>query len=120
MHGVNVTGFLEMAGWSVIEATNGQEGCLLIAQEYPDLVILDVMMPIKDGLAAFKEMREDPSTSRIPVILLTAVNQFELGAHYDLESVGRQLGVPYLEGFLEKPVDSRALLKAVDDALSAH
>lgn len=115
-----VTAFLEMKGWAVIQLEHGRDVSVVATSEYPDLIIMDVMMPLKDGFEAFKELKEDPRTVDIPVILLTAINDFELGARHDEESVGQRLGVPYPEGFLEKPVTMALLETAIQAALSAH
>ena len=61
---------LEHAGFSVVEAGDGEAGILLIEEEKPDLIIMDVMMPVKDGLQACKEIRSAGIST--PLILLTA------------------------------------------------
>jgi DNA-binding response OmpR family regulator len=78
---------LERAGYDVLTATNGEEAADLAASECPDLAVLDVMMPRLDGYGVTRRIREDESTSGIPVILLTARVQeadvargFEAGA----------------------------------------
>lgn len=60
---------LQADGYSVVTATNGQEAVDAVTNERPDLVILDLMMPVMDGLTAMKEIRAD---SNVPIILLTA------------------------------------------------
>jgi two-component system, OmpR family, KDP operon response regulator KdpE len=60
---------LQADGYSVVTATNGQEAVSTVEVERPDLVILDLMMPVMDGLAAMKEIRRE---SNVPIILLTA------------------------------------------------
>ena len=59
----------EMAGFSVIVAENGEEGLNLIEKEKPDLIILDIMMPIMSGFEMAKKMKEKNIT--IPIIFLT-------------------------------------------------
>jgi len=58
--------------YHVLEATDGAEGVRLAAKHLPDLVISDVMMPQKDGLTVCHELKQDPKTSHVPIILLTA------------------------------------------------
>lgn len=61
-----------VAGWLVIAADSGQEGLEKAAQEQPDAILLDVMMPDMDGLTTFQKLQENPATCTIPVLLLTA------------------------------------------------
>jgi CheY-like chemotaxis protein len=61
-----------VAGWEVLVAGSGQE-CLQRAElEQPDAILLDVMMPIMDGMETLEKLRENPASRSIPVILLTA------------------------------------------------
>lgn len=66
---------LEFAGHEVIDAIDAYSGMQAAIDQQPDLVILDIMLPRKDGLAMLREIREDPRTSNIPVVLLTAKTQ---------------------------------------------
>jgi two-component system alkaline phosphatase synthesis response regulator PhoP len=64
---------LEMvAHWDVLSAGSGPEGIERAAVHQPDAILLDVMMPEMDGAATFRELRANPSTRHIPVVLLTA------------------------------------------------
>jgi two-component system cell cycle response regulator len=54
------------------EATNGEEGLAVAAREKPDLIILDVTMPVMDGVTMLTKLKEDPNLKAIPVIMLTA------------------------------------------------
>lgn len=58
--------------YEIIEAANGQDGLELARREQPDILLCDVMMPVKDGLAVCREIKSDPATCHIPVIMLTA------------------------------------------------
>ncbi len=77
---------LKRAGYDVITAADGEEALLLVAARLPDLVVLDMMMPKATGLEVARNMREQPTTKDIPIILLTAraqeadvVSGFEAG-----------------------------------------
>lgn len=76
---------LEKNGFNVVTAYDGKEGLEKIQQEKPDLVVLDVMMPYMDGFEVLKNLRREPETEGLPVIMLTAKAQdkdvFE-GYHY--------------------------------------
>jgi len=76
---------LERHGYTVVTAFDGKEGLEKIRSEKPNLVVLDVMMPYMDGFEVLKNLRREPDTENLPVIMLTAKAQdkdvFE-GYHY--------------------------------------
>lgn len=76
---------LERQGWTVVTAYDGKEGLEKIMSEKPDICVLDVMMPYMDGFEVLKNLRREPSTQKLPVVMLTAKAQdkdvFE-GYHY--------------------------------------
>lgn len=85
---LTLVGFrLERAGYEVLPARDGEEALALALERQPDLAILDVMMPKLDGYEVTQRLRDNPATSGMPVILLTARVQeaditrgFEAGA----------------------------------------
>jgi two-component system cell cycle response regulator len=56
----------------ICEASNGEEGLAVAAREKPDLILLDVTMPVMDGVTMLTKLKEDPALKPIPVIMLTA------------------------------------------------
>lgn len=93
--------YLEREGYSVVEAENGVEGVKYWKSEKPDMLLLDVMMPVMDGWAVCKEIRE---SSDVPIIMLTAkgetndrVNGLEMGA----------------DDYIVKPLDMREVIARV-------
>ena len=62
----------QYAGWQVITAATALEGLQLAQTQTPDLVLLDISMPDMDGYQCFEQLRAEPATAEIPVILLTA------------------------------------------------
>jgi two-component system alkaline phosphatase synthesis response regulator PhoP/two-component system response regulator VicR len=76
---------LERQGYQVVTAFDGKEGLEKVKSEKPDLCVLDVMMPYMDGFELLKNIRREPETENLPVIMLTAKAQdkdvFE-GYHY--------------------------------------
>lgn len=68
---------LQRAGYEVLKAHDGIAGAAVAIRERPDLVVLDLMLPGRDGYSVFREIRRDARTSRIPVIMLTARAQTE-------------------------------------------
>ncbi len=63
---------LQAEGLIVDAADNGQDAVRLARETMPDLIVLDVMMPVQTGISALVELKGDPALSRIPVVLLTA------------------------------------------------
>lgn len=68
---------LQRAGYEVLKAHDGIAGTEIAIRERPDLIVLDLMLPGRDGYSVFREIRRDARTSRIPVIMLTARAQTE-------------------------------------------
>ena len=58
--------------YNILEARNGQEGVEVALEEMPDLVLCDVMMPVKDGFDVCRELKNDPRTAQLPIVMLTA------------------------------------------------
>jgi len=90
---------LSNEGYEIITARNGQEA-LDKAASLPDLIILDLMMPVMDGLEACKRLRADPRTARIPVLFLTARS-----GEVD-EVIGLEMGA---DDYVRKPITPRKL-----------
>lgn len=97
-------------GYEVQSAGGGREGLALIKQTKPDLVCLDILMPIETGLSLFKKVRTDPELEDLPVIIISGMDLSEKMADDD-EGVGAQIRKP--EGYLEKPVKPEQLLETV-------
>ena len=106
-----VRAILEDAGYEVVSASNGDEGIRAARVTRPDLVILDVQMPGKDGFSAFADMRKDPELRAIPVVMLTGVRQ-RLGLPFSSQDMGEYLGEEP-NAYVEKPVDAKALQETV-------
>lgn len=102
---------LERQGYTVLTAFDGREGLEKIKSEKPDLVVLDVMMPYMDGFEVLKNIRREPETEALPVIMLTAKAQdkdvFE-GYHYGADM------------YLTKPFNPRELLSFVTRIAQGH
>jgi two-component system alkaline phosphatase synthesis response regulator PhoP len=98
---------LTKEGCEVITAYNGEEA-LRRSRERPDLIVLDLMMPVLDGFEACKRLKAEPSTSAIPIIILTAKSG-ELD-----EILGLELGA---DDYIQKPISPRKLVARVNTAL---
>ena len=106
-----VRAVLEEAGYEVTSAPNGDQGIQAARALKPDLVILDVQMPGKDGFTAFADMRKDPELRAIPVIMLTGVRK-RLGVAFSAGDMADYLGEEP-NAYVEKPVDPRVLQERV-------
>jgi len=105
--------------YHVVIAYNGDDGLKKVVEEKPDLIILDVVMPGKDGFAVCKELKEDPHYhffSNIPVLLLTVFpsgmgqTNIPLRAGMTMEA----------ESYVQKPVSPEELLKEVEELLKKY
>ena len=63
---------LEMAGYEVIEATDGAEAMVVAAREHPALILMDLSLPRVDGLAATRQIRQHPELSHVPIVAVSA------------------------------------------------
>ncbi|UCH42286.1 MAG: response regulator [Dehalococcoidales bacterium] len=105
---------LESKPYDVVIAKEGAEGLRKAKEENPDLIILDVIMPVKDGFTAAEELKKNPELSKIPVIMLTAYA--EMG---DRTSVPVSSGLTLdAEDYIDKPVTPEELLKRVEKQLA--
>ena len=95
---------LENAGYQMIKARNGREAVEAAAREKPCLIVMDAMMPNMDGLTALRQLKQEPSTRDIPVIMLTA-NPHKYSQE-DAESSGAAI-------FLTKPFSPTQLLEEI-------
>lgn len=100
-----LTRYMQNEGYSYITASNGVEALEKIRAEMPDLILLDVNMPHKDGFAVLEELRGDPEIQYIPVIILTAA-RINAG---DVQS-GLNLGA---DDYVTKPFDKRELFARI-------
>ena len=64
---------LEREGYQVLGAANGREAVALVREHRPDLVLMDLMMPVMDGREAMRILKADPETQDIPIVVLTAM-----------------------------------------------
>ena len=76
---------LENDGYMVATAGDGEEGLAKVAQYLPDLILLDIMMPKMNGLLVLNKLKEDTTTAKIPVVLLTNVGSSDEDAEQGLE-----------------------------------
>ena len=105
------------AGYEVVEAKDGKEGVEAFRRDEVDLVILDVQMPKKDGFTVLVELKHDPETASIPVVMLTGVAE-ATGVRFSKSDVGDYIGAEP-DAYVEKPVEPAALSEVVSRLLGA-
>jgi CheY-like chemotaxis protein len=105
-----VTDVLRAHGHAVVEATNGYEAVQAALQERPDLVLLDLLMPVLDGREALRILKTTRATAGIPVVMLTSLTDPEEAM------LSRETGAV---AYLNKPVEGDVLAMVVDKHLGA-
>ena len=100
---------LQGAGYETFSATDGQQALEAMAHRKPDLVVLDIKMPVLDGISVIQQMRNDPSLAKVPVVVVTAT-QFLIG----FQDQHRALAI---SGCVAKPFEPEEILSAVGKAL---
>jgi two-component system cell cycle response regulator DivK len=99
---------LGMAGYDMIEAHDGAEGVAKAAEHKPDLILMDIQMPVMDGYEATRRIKSDPALQAIPVI---AVTSYALSGD---EEKARRAGC---DAYVAKPYSPRALLAKIKEYL---
>ena len=94
---------LQSKGYAVVTASDGQQALQLAAQEKPDLIILDVLMPVMDGYSCLRELNTRFGRGKIPVIVLTARDRMK--DLFELEGI---------EDYVIKPFDHEDLLVRIE------
>ena len=102
---------LQFSGYEVIEATSGEDGVRLAAQEQPDLILMDLQLPGIDGTEALRQIRANDACGAVPVVAVTA---FAMNEDRD-----RAYAAGF-DGYLQKPISVRGLQKQVHDFLTTR
>lgn len=101
---------LEKRGYHVITASSGKEGLKKAKSQNPDLILLDIMLPDKDGYSVCRQLTENPETGQIPVLILTAISNRKKDEKY----ADKIAFYHKANGFIEKPVMEDELLEKID------
>ncbi len=104
---------LEGERYEVSTAFDGNEGIAKARKDKPDLIILDIIMPVKDGFVAAEELKKDPELKKIPVIMLTSFSE-KVSETTLSRSQGLMLDT---EDYVDKPVAPQELLRRVEKLL---
>ena len=95
---------LQVSGYATIEATDGSRGVEMARTKKPDLILMDIQMPVMDGLEATKILKGDEATKGIPVLALTA---------YAMKGDEERMREAGCDGYIPKPIDIKKFLKIV-------
>jgi two-component system, cell cycle response regulator DivK len=96
------------AGYELIEAQDGEEGVALAAQEKPDLILMDIQLPVLDGYEATRRIKAQPELKAIPVIAVTS---------YALSGDDQKAFAAGCDGYVTKPFSPRQLLAKIREHL---
>lgn len=99
-------------GYQVVGATNGPEGLKVVAQEKPDVVLLDLMMPGMDGWEVYHQMQANEAMKTIPVIIITAKAQ-------NIDKV-LALHIAKVDDYLTKPFTPQELIDSIEKVLARN
>lgn len=109
----SVSALLKRAGYEVITAMDGVEGIQTAKAQKPDAIVLDVMMPNKDGYEACGELKSDSATAGIPILLLTAV-----ASHVPTTKYTHQDGMnTEADDYLDKGCEPEEIVERVKELL---
>jgi len=95
--------------FEVLVAYDGKSGVAKARAERPEAIVLDIMMPEKDGFTACKELKEDAATAHIPILILTGVAEYFSRTQF-AKSKGMEIEA---EDFMAKPVDPNELVRRI-------
>jgi two-component system cell cycle response regulator DivK len=96
------------AGYELLEAENGAEALTAVAKQRPDLILMDIQLPVMDGYEATRRLKADPATKSIPIIVVTS---YALSGD---ETKAREAGC---DAYVTKPYSPRQLLGKVREFL---
>jgi CheY-like chemotaxis protein len=102
---------LELRGYTVVEACDGQEALRIIDQTQPELLLLDIGMPVMDGFAVIRRIRENPRLAKLPVVAVTA---------YAMRGDQERILKSGFDGYLSKPVNPSSLAAELDRVLTKN
>ena len=111
-----ITTILATQPYEIRTARDGVECVDQVREDIPDLIILDLLMPKKDGFAVVRELRENPKYGKIPILILTSVREDASRRRYELET-GLAMDV---QDYVEKPISPMDLLDRVKKLLESR
>jgi CheY-like chemotaxis protein len=116
---VFVSNLLNTEGFNPIGAAGMPEGLRLARSRRPALIILDVMMPNKEGIRIYHRIKNDPVLKTVPVIMLSAIDRETFYLYEKFQSTPLGPGVPEPDAYLEKPPEADDLIRLVHTFITA-
>ncbi|MGB3903556.1 MAG: response regulator [Anaerolineae bacterium] len=110
-----ITTILGTQPYSLDTARDGVECIDKVREDTPDLIILDLLMPRKDGFAVVQELRRNPKYAKLPILILTSVREDASRRRYELET-GLAMDV---QDYVEKPISPMELIERVKSLLES-
>ena len=112
-----ITTLLQDNGYETASAADGVKAMAQIKENRPALITLDMSMPEKSGVKVYREVKENPDTADIPILVITGVTGFG-GKSEDFEKfLGSRKQVPPPDGFIAKPVVPKEMIEKVKDLI---
>jgi len=109
---------LQDHGYETMSAVNGREAMERVRTEKPDLITLDITMPEESGIRFYRNLKENPEFSDIPVLVVTAVTGYGGDPTTFEHFLKSRRQIPPPEGFFSKPIDQEEFLRAVGELVS--
>ncbi len=110
-----ITAILATQSYTIDTARDGVACVDKVREDIPDLIILDLLMPKKDGFAVVRELRENPKYAKVPILILTSVREDASRRRYELET-GLAMDV---QDYVEKPISPMDLIDRVNKLLES-
>ncbi len=104
-----ITFIIEKKGYQVIQARNGPDGIDMACQEKPDLIILDIQLPLMDGYEVARRLKENPETKNIPIVAVTS---------YAMAGDRERILATGCNGYIEKPINPQTFMDQVKGYLN--
>lgn len=104
-----VTFMLKKSGYEVIPARNGREGLELAGRIEPDLILLDIQLPVMDGYGVARELKKNPALAHVPIVAVTS---------YAMAGDRERILAAGCEGYLEKPINPETFTAEIERRLS--
>ncbi len=105
-----VTFILEKYGYQVVQARNGEEGLWQARQQKPDLILLDIQLPVMDGYTVARELRKIEALAKVPIVAVTS---------YAMPGDRENTLAAGCSGYIEKPIDPDTFIAQIEQYLLA-